>query len=79
MTTLGKWAWHVHHGQLVEQLTGGLTVRWKYIQENKPESEVETRLRLLNLVKDQKAMSRISKVFDEAVASAGKVRETIFP
>src|SRR3990170_1506114 len=74
MTTLGKWAWHVHHGQLVERLTeGGLTARRKYIQENKPESEIETRLRLLNLVKDQKAMSRISKVYNETMASAREV------
>jgi len=73
MTTLGKWAWHVHHEQLVERLTkGGLTARRKYIQENKPESEVETRLRLLKPVRDQTTMGRISKDHDKAVVSAGK-------
>jgi len=76
MTTLGKLAWHVHHTQLVERLTeGGLTARRKYIQENKPESEIETRLRLLKLVKDQKTMGHISKTYEEAEAFAWKVYE----
>ena len=78
MTTLGKWAWHVHHGHLVERLTeGGLPARRKYIRENKPASEIETRLRLLKPVKDQKAMNRILKAFDEAEVPVWKAYDEV--
>jgi hypothetical protein len=43
----GEWYWHVHHDQLVEQLTEPLQNRLEYIKANKPEDEIETRLRLL--------------------------------
>ncbi|MDE1767709.1 MAG: hypothetical protein KGI27_15775, partial [Thaumarchaeota archaeon] len=57
-----KYAWHVHHEQLVEQLHESIENRIAYIKSYKPKSEVPTRLRLLKKVKDQttlkKAMNR---------------------
>lgn len=50
--TIGKPAWHIHHScYLFEFLTEPLSVRRDYIRMCKPPPEVETRLRLLKLVK----------------------------
>jgi len=46
-----KHYWHIHHNVLVEALTEPLKNRIKYIKENKPEDEIELRLRLIKPVK----------------------------
>ncbi len=43
--------WHIHHDVLCEFATWPIENRIAYIQENKPEHEIETRLRLLRPVK----------------------------
>ena len=59
----GQWAWHVHHGTLVEQLRGqdGLAARQGYIQEEKPYKERARRLRLLKVVKNQELIDHLKK------------------
>ena len=54
MTT---YAWHVHHDRLVEPLTEPIETRIAYIKANKPDAERGLRLRLLRVVKDQKAVA----------------------
>ena len=51
--SVGDWCWHVHHGDglLLERLTEPYETRQKYIRENKPPQEVETRLRLFQPVR----------------------------
>ena len=44
---IGTWYWHLHHDLLCEPLTEPLQNRVDYIATNKPESERETRLRLV--------------------------------
>jgi hypothetical protein len=44
-------AWHVHHRTLVEPLTEPIEKRVAYIRATKPQTEIETRLRLLKPVK----------------------------
>ena len=51
MTEKPKYAWHVHHDVLVEELTEPIEVRQEYIRQNKPKNEIETRLRLLKPVR----------------------------
>jgi len=46
-----KYYFHIHHEVLVEALTEPLENRIKYIKENKPEDEIELRLRLIKPVK----------------------------
>ena len=53
MTTIGLVAWHVHHDILCEPLTEPIEERIDYIRMNKPKEGIETRLRLLNIVKNQ--------------------------
>jgi hypothetical protein len=50
---IGDPCWHVHHGEgiLFEYLTEPYEVRQKFIRENKPAAEVETRLRLFQPVR----------------------------
>ena len=45
------YAWHVHHDNLVEPLTEPIKNRIAYIKANKPRVEIETRLRLLKVVR----------------------------
>ena len=46
-----KLYWHIHHDQLVENLTEPLKNRIDYIKKEKPEDEIELRLKLLKKVK----------------------------
>src|SRR3990167_2808764 len=46
-----RFALHVHHNRLMEPLTEPISVRRKYIMENKPKEEVPLRLKLLKEVK----------------------------
>src|SRR3989304_8217871 len=46
-----RFAWHCHHNRLMEPLTEPISVRRKFIRENKPKEEVPLRLRLLKEVK----------------------------
>jgi tetratricopeptide (TPR) repeat protein len=46
-----KFAWHIHHDQLVEPLTEPISKRRAYIKEYKPKHERPTRLRLLKVVR----------------------------
>jgi len=46
-----KYYWHIHHEILVEALTEPLKNRIKYIKEEKPEDEIELRLKLIKPVK----------------------------
>ena len=45
-----KLYWHIHHDQLVENLTEPLKNRIKFIKEKKPEDERKLRLKLLKKV-----------------------------
>ena len=44
---MSDWYWHIHHDVLTEPLTEPLQNRLDYIRATKPQSEVETRLRLI--------------------------------
>lgn len=68
--TKGLWAWHVHHETLVELLREPIENRIAYIKSNKPKSEQATRLRLLRVVKDQKAIAPAQAAYNAAIASA---------
>jgi len=46
-----KYYFHIHHEILVESLTEPLKNRIKYIKEEKPEDEIELRLKLIKPVK----------------------------
>jgi len=63
-----KFAWHVHHGILVEPLTEPLGKRVGYIKKHKSQNEIATRLRLLKPVKGKlpTAVVQAWKAFDEA-------------
>lgn len=60
------WAWHVHHNMLFERLTAPIEDRVAYIRKFKPKEEIEIRLRLLHLVKDQEVLTK----YDDAVRYA---------
>ena len=62
------WMWHIHHTQLVERLMHGLQSRIDWIRSEKPIAEIDTRLRLLTLVRDQDAMTAIDRQFNDAFA-----------
>jgi len=67
-----KFFWHVHHDILLEPLTKPIKNRIKYIKENKPEEEVELRLKLLKPVKG-KLPDKFIKAL-EARVKAGEAR-----
>ena len=56
-----KWYWHIHHDILLEPLVERIENRIKYIKENKPQNEIETRLKLLKPVR--------GKIPDKAVVA----------
>ena len=73
--------WHVHHEKLVEHLTEPVRARINYIKENKPEKEIETRLKLLKPVlgkipNDEKGWEKLHKQECKDCPWNGK---TIFP
>jgi len=67
-TTSGLLAWHVHHDKLCERLTEPIESRIECIRDNKPKNEIDTRLRLLKVVKDQARAERALKKYN-AIAS----------
>jgi len=69
-----QFAWHIHHEVLVEPLTEPIENRIAFIRTNKPEDEIETRLRLLKpvqgvlpvaVVEAWKAYDEVWKAYDE--------------
>lgn len=56
--SIGEWAWHVHHTQLVETLSEYAQERVDYIKRDKPKNQIKTRLRWFRRVKDQKEAQR---------------------
>src|SRR3990167_11269380 len=76
-STVGKWYWHIHHDVLAERSTEPIGNRRKYIRENKPGREHETRLRLLKPVKSPKvgrAWAECKKARDIALAEYEKIQ-----
>src|SRR3990167_903793 len=69
-TTTGLLAWHVHHDVLCERLTEPIELRIEYIRDNKPKNEIETRLRLLKVVKNQTRGKRAFKQYDAIESKA---------
>lgn len=67
-----KFAWHVHHGVLMEVLTDPIAVRRKYIRDCKPVSEQELRLQLLKPVK-----GKLPTVLVDAAEALRKARLAI--
>jgi hypothetical protein len=63
-----EFAWHVHHGILIEPLTEPIEVRQRYIREHKPKHEQELRLRLLTKVKGElpAEATKAVEAFDKA-------------
>ena len=63
-----QFAWHIHHMVLVESLTEPIENRIAFIRTNKPEDEIETRLRLLKPVQGvlPVAVVEAGKAYDEA-------------
>ena len=67
-TTSGLLAWHVHHDKLCERLTEPIESRIECIRDNKPKNEIDTRLRLLKVVKDQARAERALKKYNAIVS-----------
>jgi len=67
-----KYYFHIHHEILMETLTEPLKNRIKYIKEEKPEDEIELRLRLIRPVKG-KLPSKFDKA-DQAWIKASQAR-----
>src|SRR3990167_4277978 len=53
MTKKPTYVLHCHHDVLFERLTEPVENRIKYIKENKPKDEIETRLRLMRVLTDE--------------------------
>lgn len=53
--------WHVHHMQLFEPEQEPIAQRIAFIKKHKPKDEIETRLRLLKIVKAQSLLHRLYK------------------
>ena len=79
----GVWMWHIHHTRLLELSSEPLLVRAKYIRENKPEEEINLRLRMMRPVKNPdripekvkeagKAHDEALKAYDEALKAHNK-------
>ena len=66
-----QFAWHVHHDKLIDPLTHPISVRRKYIKENKPKEEIPLRLKLLKVVK-----GKLPKEYVEAGKTYDKARKT---
>src|SRR6266568_4417980 len=67
-----KYAWHLHHEQLIEELTQPASARIAYILSQKPKKEQALRLRLFRPASQEafKAMAPARAAYDKAVASA---------
>lgn len=53
--------WHVHHTQLFEACVEPIERRLEFIRREKPREEVETRLRLIRPVKNERLLQRLTK------------------
>lgn len=80
-----EFAWHIHHGVLIERLAGSIKTRLAYIKANKPQEEQELRQRLLKKVKGQlplqfiqawKTLDQAWRAFDQAWDALEQARET---
>ena len=83
--TTRKYAWHVHHETLIEPLTEPIKNRIRFIKANKPDDEIETRLRLMRPASAKaskaraaydKATSKTRAVYDKAKSKARTVYDT---
>ena len=75
-----RFAWHVHHGILVEPLLGPISVRRRHINEHKPKQEIAPRQRLLKSVKGPlpTLVAKAGKAYDaagKAYAAAWKAHD----
>jgi hypothetical protein len=68
---IGDWFWHVHHKRLCELLTEPLENRIVYMKDNKPENEIETRLRWMTPVRGRVpvALVEAGPAYDKARAA----------
>ena len=73
-----KYYWHIHHEVLVEALTEPLENRIKHIKENKPEDEIELRLRLIKPVKGKlpSEFIKAAQACDKAAQARDKAYQT---
>ena len=62
---MGDFYWHIHHEILCEVLAEPIENRIRYIRENKPKHEIETRLRLMRPVKHPKRLPSEWKEADQ--------------
>ena len=72
------WCWHYHHGVLVELVTESIADRIAFNRTHKPESELETRERVIHKVKGKlparfvAAWGKADAAWDKAYAAWGK-------
>ena len=83
---MADWYWHIHHEIICEPLTEPLQHRLDYIRGQKPQHEVETRLRLIapvtvelpaELVKAGEAYDKAWEAYDKAQAAFDKAGEAV--
>ena len=67
-----KYAWHLHHGKLIEALSEPAANRIAYILRDKPKDEQALRLRLFRPASDEawQATAPAWAAYDKATASA---------
>ena len=65
---IGTLCWHIHHDTLYELLEEPAENRWYYILANKPQGEIETRLKLF------RPMTSMPSVLSKARSDYGKAR-----
>src|SRR3990167_387329 len=77
--TTRKYDWHVHHETIIEPLTEPIKNRIRFIKANKPDDEIETRLRLMRPASAKaskaraaydKATSKTRAAYDKATSKA---------
>lgn len=68
--------WHIHHEQLAEFATEPIENRIQYIKGEKPEREIETRLRLLKPMSAK--AKKLLEVRNAARVEADKVRNAVW-
>ena len=75
-----KFYWHIHHDILLEPLTEPLKNRIDFIKENKPEDEIELRLKLLKPVKGKlpDEVIKAGEAYYKAQETSGKVWEAYY-
>ena len=57
--------WHVHHDIFCEEATEPIENRIQFIKNHKPEKQIETRLKLLRIVKNQEAVKEIFSEYEK--------------